>query len=265
MRRTHRGCSAGWRRPRAGRRAAARRFLAGWRSTVDERLVPATEAGATGLLALFELQKLLYELRYELAHRPDWVAVPLAGLERSVSAGELARRRRPPPRRRGTPRAALRAARRAPPRRRRRPLRGLGAERALRLRGRRLELLERGRRPARATRRLGDLGGRRRERARGPALQALRRGRRRDHEAEGGPVRDLRRGAAGDRLDRLPEPFRVVGRRVARAPPRRRSARAALLRLRGARRLLAAGALLAGARGAARPVRRRARASRTSS
>ena len=57
-------------------------FLAGWRSTVDERLVPATEAGAAGLLALFELQKLLYELRYELAHRPDWVVVPLAGLER---------------------------------------------------------------------------------------------------------------------------------------------------------------------------------------
>jgi maltokinase len=56
-------------------------FLAGWRSTVDERLVPSTEAGAAGLLALFELQKLLYELRYELAHRPDWVVVPLAGLE----------------------------------------------------------------------------------------------------------------------------------------------------------------------------------------
>jgi maltokinase len=56
-------------------------FLEGWRSAVDPRLVPATEKGAASLLALFELQKLLYELRYELAHRPEWVEVPLAGLE----------------------------------------------------------------------------------------------------------------------------------------------------------------------------------------
>ena len=57
-------------------------FLEGWRASVDPRLVPASEAGAGALLALLEVQKLLYELRYELAHRPDWVAVPLAGLER---------------------------------------------------------------------------------------------------------------------------------------------------------------------------------------
>jgi predicted trehalose synthase len=55
-------------------------FLEGWRSTVDPRLAPATEIGTAGLLGLFELQKLLYELRYELAHRPDWLGVPLAGL-----------------------------------------------------------------------------------------------------------------------------------------------------------------------------------------
>ena len=53
------------------------RGLAG---TVDPRLVPAERRGLESLLALFELQKLLYELRYELAHRPDWVGVPLAGL-----------------------------------------------------------------------------------------------------------------------------------------------------------------------------------------
>ena len=33
-----------------------------------------------GLLTLFELETVLYELRYELGNRPDWVQVPLSGL-----------------------------------------------------------------------------------------------------------------------------------------------------------------------------------------
>ncbi|MCW7537844.1 maltose alpha-D-glucosyltransferase [Aquabacterium sp. A7-Y] len=33
-----------------------------------------------GLLDLFELEKALYELRYELGNRPDWVAIPLHGI-----------------------------------------------------------------------------------------------------------------------------------------------------------------------------------------
>jgi maltokinase len=57
-------------------------FLEGWRATVDLRLVPAGERGCARLLALCELRKLLYELRYELSHRPDWVCIPVAGLER---------------------------------------------------------------------------------------------------------------------------------------------------------------------------------------
>jgi maltose alpha-D-glucosyltransferase/alpha-amylase len=35
---------------------------------------------ARGLLELFELEKALYELRYELNNRPDWVCVPLRGI-----------------------------------------------------------------------------------------------------------------------------------------------------------------------------------------
>ena len=35
---------------------------------------------AAPLLELFEIEKALYELRYELNNRPDWVGVPLAGL-----------------------------------------------------------------------------------------------------------------------------------------------------------------------------------------
>ncbi len=35
---------------------------------------------ARALLELFELEKALYELRYEMQSRPDWMAVPLAGI-----------------------------------------------------------------------------------------------------------------------------------------------------------------------------------------
>jgi maltose alpha-D-glucosyltransferase / alpha-amylase len=37
------------------------------------------------LLALFELEKALYELRYELENRPDWVAIPLTSLLEAAS------------------------------------------------------------------------------------------------------------------------------------------------------------------------------------
>jgi maltose alpha-D-glucosyltransferase/alpha-amylase len=42
-------------------------------------LYDTLEPGA-GLLGLFELDKALYELRYELNNRPDWVGIPLQGL-----------------------------------------------------------------------------------------------------------------------------------------------------------------------------------------
>jgi predicted trehalose synthase len=36
------------------------------------------------LLAVFELEKAVYELRYELNHRPDWLRIPVAGLVRML-------------------------------------------------------------------------------------------------------------------------------------------------------------------------------------
>jgi maltokinase len=57
-------------------------FLDGWRSSVDPRLLPESEAGIERLLELFEVQKLLYELRYELGNRPQWVSIPAGGLMR---------------------------------------------------------------------------------------------------------------------------------------------------------------------------------------
>jgi maltose alpha-D-glucosyltransferase/alpha-amylase len=43
-------------------------------------LTPAPLQSGQGLLGLFELEKALYELRYELANRPEWVAIPLHGM-----------------------------------------------------------------------------------------------------------------------------------------------------------------------------------------
>ena len=41
---------------------------------------PGAFEAAEPLLAMFELEKALYELRYEIDNRPDWIAVPLAGI-----------------------------------------------------------------------------------------------------------------------------------------------------------------------------------------
>lgn len=61
-------------------------FLDGWRSTVDQRLLPAGESGLERLLELFELERLLYEVRYELGNRPDWVSIPAQGLQRLLES-----------------------------------------------------------------------------------------------------------------------------------------------------------------------------------
>ncbi len=60
-------------------------FLTGYLRAVAESPVPLVPAGASALRAAcapFELQKAAYELRYELDNRPDWVAIPLAGIRR---------------------------------------------------------------------------------------------------------------------------------------------------------------------------------------
>jgi maltokinase len=58
-------------------------FLAGYRSRVQgTRLIPDEIEAQEHLIAAFELEKVLYELEYELHHRPDWMSVPLAGIGR---------------------------------------------------------------------------------------------------------------------------------------------------------------------------------------
>jgi maltose alpha-D-glucosyltransferase/alpha-amylase len=62
------------------RDAAAEAFLTAYRETAaGHRLLPANADHAARLLRFFLLEKALYEVEYELANRPDWLHVPLAG------------------------------------------------------------------------------------------------------------------------------------------------------------------------------------------
>ncbi len=58
-------------------------FLAGYQSTIDQSLVPSGSS-MEKLLTVFELEKAVYELRYELNNRPEWVKIPVAGIARML-------------------------------------------------------------------------------------------------------------------------------------------------------------------------------------
>jgi maltokinase len=59
------------------------RFLTGYlRQSHEGHFLPADRAALDTLLELFEIDKALYEIRYELNNRPDWLEIPLAGLDR---------------------------------------------------------------------------------------------------------------------------------------------------------------------------------------
>jgi maltose alpha-D-glucosyltransferase/alpha-amylase len=62
--------------------AAYREFM------VDPRLWPVQAGDAERLLDFFLLEKVCYELEYEMAHRPDWLRVPLAGVQRIFSRAQ---------------------------------------------------------------------------------------------------------------------------------------------------------------------------------
>ncbi|MEP6813811.1 MAG: phosphotransferase [Actinomycetota bacterium] len=63
---------------------AREQFLDGYLSTVEPSLLPSGQAAIDRLLAVFELEKAVYELRYELDNRPDWVGIPVAGIQRLI-------------------------------------------------------------------------------------------------------------------------------------------------------------------------------------
>jgi maltokinase len=58
-------------------------FLEGYReATRGAHFLPADDATFWAMLRAFELEKLLYEVRYELQNRPDWVRIPVQALMR---------------------------------------------------------------------------------------------------------------------------------------------------------------------------------------
>ncbi|HET7571754.1 MAG TPA: phosphotransferase [Gaiellaceae bacterium] len=63
---------------------ARERFLDGYLETVDPTLLPPGQLAVERLLSVYELEKAVYELRYELDNRPDWVRIPVAGIQRLV-------------------------------------------------------------------------------------------------------------------------------------------------------------------------------------
>lgn len=66
----------------------ARAFLVGYDSHDEvRRLLPAETATRRVVLDAFEVAKAVYEVIYEVGHRPDWVGIPLAGLTRQLGGG----------------------------------------------------------------------------------------------------------------------------------------------------------------------------------
>jgi maltokinase len=61
-------------------------FLDGYFARADPSLLPPGQAATRQLLAVFELEKAVYELRYELNNRPDWVGIPVAGVLRLLES-----------------------------------------------------------------------------------------------------------------------------------------------------------------------------------
>ena len=63
---------------------ARERFLDGYLAAVNAALLPNDQVGIERLLAVYELEKAVYELRYELDNRPDWVGIPVAAIQRLI-------------------------------------------------------------------------------------------------------------------------------------------------------------------------------------
>jgi maltose alpha-D-glucosyltransferase/alpha-amylase len=65
---------------------AAAAFLAAYRDAMaDQRLWPSDPRAAEQMLNFFLIEKALCEIEYELAHRPDWLRVPLTGMLQLLS------------------------------------------------------------------------------------------------------------------------------------------------------------------------------------
>jgi maltose alpha-D-glucosyltransferase / alpha-amylase len=69
----------------AWEQCAREAFLEGYCETTREAaFVPQQPDLLRAALAVFELEKALYELRYELNNRPDWLLIPLRGIQQAL-------------------------------------------------------------------------------------------------------------------------------------------------------------------------------------
>jgi maltokinase len=57
-------------------------FLEHYLAEIDAALLPGGDAAIRNLLSIFELEKAIYELQYELDNRPDWLPIPVSGITR---------------------------------------------------------------------------------------------------------------------------------------------------------------------------------------
>jgi maltose alpha-D-glucosyltransferase/alpha-amylase len=57
-------------------------FLHGYSKHIGEyKFIPADKGDYNILMDTFLLEKAVYELNYELSHRPEWVLIPLRGIQ----------------------------------------------------------------------------------------------------------------------------------------------------------------------------------------
>jgi maltokinase len=61
-------------------------FLEGYFRAVDPALLPPGQESTHKLLSVFELEKAVYELNYEINNRPDWVGIPVASIQHLLEA-----------------------------------------------------------------------------------------------------------------------------------------------------------------------------------
>jgi len=76
--------------PEGWEEQARARFLEGYLVTVDQTLLPSGQAAIERMLSVFELEKAVYELRYELDNRPEWIGIPVAGIQRLIEQAAAA-------------------------------------------------------------------------------------------------------------------------------------------------------------------------------
>jgi maltokinase len=62
-------------------------FLDGYQEHPEIPTLLPDAGAAPAVMAAYELDKALYELDYELSHRPEWVAIPIDALDRLIHGG----------------------------------------------------------------------------------------------------------------------------------------------------------------------------------